>query len=378
VSIHDLIAIAIVCAGAGFWTLRLSVLFRGSRSDAVAADASDVSIIVPARNEAHNLPPLLESLRRLDPAPGEIIVVDDHSTDATASIARAGGARVVTPPPLPDGWLGKPWACHTGAQAATGRYLLFTDADTVHAPDSLGRALARMRQTDAGLLSVVPTHIVRALWERLQGVFQLLLLIACKAGGTGGGERRFSIGQYLLFRRDAYDDIGRHPAVKHRVAEDLAFARMIEDRGHRFELLEARGLMKVRMYPEGLGGFVRGWRRNFREGMAAAGVAGVVEISLIIGWLLGLPLLLVGAALAGDAIGLAVWAGLYVVTAAEIARRQRRLGDLPVWSAPLYPLFAGLFIVISALAVVDRLRRAPVQWKSRSVKIAAGMGSHVD
>lgn len=383
---------AIVVVGAAVWRRRMGALDRVRDRAAVRAPgaALPVSIIVPARNEAHNLPALLASLRALEPAPLEIIVVDDLSTDGTGDIAAAAGARVIAPPPLPAGWNGKPWACHAGAGAARGAYLLFTDADTVHAPDSLGRAMARLESSRAALLSVVPTHIVRAVWERLQGVFQLLLLVATRAGaaergGPGAGrehERRFSIGQYLLFRRDAYERIGGHEPVKQRIAEDLAFARLIISAGLELALVFAPGMLCVRMYPEGLGAFVRGWRRNFREGLTAAGAGGVLEMIAVIGWLLGVPLAAlsavsaavssavpaaVPAAVIGGQVGpFALWAAVYLVTVVEIGRRQRDLGAFPWWSALLYPIFAGMFVLVSALAVIERLRGAPVIWRGRT------------
>lgn len=386
-----LLLAAIVIAGAALWRRRMGALsrlrerapaFSDSASGAtVSSDGSSetspaslpVSIIVPARNEAHNLPALLASLNALAPAPLEIIVVDDHSTDGTGAIAAVAGARVITPPPLPAGWNGKPWACHAGAGVARGAYLLFTDADTVHAPDSLGRAMARLARAGAGLLSVVPTHVVRAAWERLQGVFQLLLLVATRAGaaepapGARGREheRRFSIGQYLLFRRDAYERVGGHEPVKQRIAEDLAFARLIRAAGLDVALAFAPGMLCVRMYPEGLSAFVRGWRRNFREGLRAAGAGGVLEMIAVIGWLLGVPLAALGAALRAEPALAAAWSAVYLVTAVEIARRQRDLGAFPWWSALVYPAFASMFVLVSALAVIDRLRGAPVIWRGR-------------
>jgi 4,4'-diaponeurosporenoate glycosyltransferase len=370
-----LLPVAVCVAGFLAWTLRLRRAFRVTAPPLTgSADQTRVSIIVPARNEAHNLPALLASLRGLTPPAHQIIIVDDHSTDGTGDLARAAGAIVVTPPPLPAGWLGKPWACHAGAQAATGDLLLFSDADTVHAPWSLTRAIARLQATGADLLSVIPTHAVVALWEKLQGVFQLLLLVACRAGGEARrGERRFSIGQYLLFRRDAYQRVGGHPAVKDRVAEDLAFARLVEHGGMRFDLLYAPGLMTVRMYPEGLGGFWRGWRRNFREGIASAGLGGGLEMVAVVGWLLGLPLFATQALLAGAPLLAVAWLGAMAVTAAEIARRQRGLGDLPAWGALLFPLPVLLFVAISVAAVVDKARRAPVRWRGRSVVTGAAL-----
>lgn len=372
----------LVLLGAALWTWRLGTLFRGrARAEDIArGSVLPVSIIVPARNEAHNLPSLLASLKALDPAPLEIVVVDDHSTDGTGDIARAAGVCVVSPPPLPAGWNGKPWACRTGAAEARGEYLLFTDADTVHAPGSLGQAMAALRARDASLISAVPTHIVRAAWETLQGVFQLLLLVATRAGapaardGAGGAgpaagrthERRFSIGQYLLFRRDAYERIGGHEPVKQRIAEDLAFARLISDAGLGLGLVFSPGLLGVRMYPEGLGAFVRGWRRNFREGLTAAGAGGVIEIVAIIGWLLGVPMAALWAAAAGLMPLALGWAVVYLATAVEIARRQRSLGAFPLWSGLFYPVFVGMFVLVTALALIDRWRGTTVIWRGRA------------
>jgi 4,4'-diaponeurosporenoate glycosyltransferase len=363
-----MIGILLALAGAAVWTVHLRGLRRlGPEPGSPDGDLPSVSIIVPARNEAHNLPALLQSLRRLQPAAAEVIVVDDHSTDGTASVAAAGGARVVGAPPLPPGWMGKPWACRAGAGVARGEYLLFTDADTVHGPDSLALALGHARRTGADLVSVVPTHIVRAAWEHLQGIFQLLLLVATGATRPGRGERRYSIGQYLLFRRDLYDHLGGHEVARDRIAEDLALARAVEEAGGRFALLHSPGLLRVRMYPEGFAGFVRGWRRSFREGMAAAGIAGVAEITLVMAWLLGVPLALAGAAAAGAATATLGWSLAYAATAVEIGRRQRQLGRFSAVGAALYPGFCVIFVLISVLAVLDRAFGAPVRWKSRAL-----------
>ena len=216
--------------------------------------ASANRAVQPARDEAHNLPRLLASLARLAPAAHEVIVVDDHSTDGTGELARAAGATVITPPPLAPGWLGKSWACHAGAQVATGDYLLFTDADTEHGPGALGLALARA--ATAELVSIVPTHRVEAGWEKLQGPFQLMLLVAGRAGAEAThGARRYSIGQYLLFERATYLRIGGHAAIAGEIAEDLHLAARVVDGGGRFALVHAPGALGVRMYPEGVAGF---------------------------------------------------------------------------------------------------------------------------
>jgi hypothetical protein len=318
-----------------------------------------VSIVVPARDEASNLPTLLASLDRLAPPAGEVIVVDDHSTDGTGALARAAGATVVTPPPLPDDWIGKSWACARGAREAHGAWLLFTDADTEHAPDALARVMAHQRATDADLVTVVPTHTLVAPWEHLQGPFQLLLLVA--------SGRDYAIGQYLLFRRRAYDRIGGHAAVRHRLGEDLALHAAVRADGGRTAVVHAPGLLRVRMYPEGLGAFLRGWRRSFRDGIGVAGWRGVLAVLLVFAWLGGLPLALGGALLAGDLTASAVLGGAWLASTVEVARRQRRLGAFSPWTAALAPLSLLAFAACTAAALFDQLRGAPVRWRGRAI-----------
>jgi hypothetical protein len=367
---------ALVAAlGFATWTWRLAPLARARRERTARASpraVPTVSIIVPARNEATNLPALLASLARLEPAPLEIIVVDDDSSDGTGELARRAGARVVRPGPRPAGWLGKPWACAAGAAVARGDWLLFTDADTVHAPDSLATAAGAAATTGAGLVSVVPAHVAVAPWEHLQGVFHLLLAIATRAGaGARAGERRFCIGQYLLFSRACYEGVGGHAAVRDRVAEDLAFAALATRAGQRYQLVGVPGLVQVRMYPGGLSDFIAGWRRNFREGVRSAGPGGVLELTMVLGWLLGAPLWTALALARGSVAGLVAGALAWALAAVEIARRQRGVLAAPRAATALaFPLFAALFAVVTVLATLDVLRRAPVSWKGRRIAVA--------
>lgn len=348
---------------------------RTADPGAAPADAT-LSIIIPARNEAHNLPALLASLAQLSPPPHQVIVVDDGSTDGTGELARAAGATVVSPPPLPAGWIGKSWACHAGAAHATGTWLLFTDADTVHAPWSARTALAAAVARKADLLSVVPTHAVVRAWEALQGAFFALLLLACRAGAPSAarqlGERRFSIGQYLLFRAEPYRALGGHERIRDRLAEDLALAEAVVADGGRFELLYAPGLCGVRMYPEGLAAFVRGWRRSFREGMRAAGGGGAFELVAAIGWLGGVPLVAALSLFTPTPWALlAATGGAYLLTAAVLAHASRELGAFPRLGALLYPLPVAAFVLVSALAALDALRGAPVAWRGRQIQLGS-------
>lgn len=307
-----------------------------------------VSIIVPARNEAKNLPALLHSLAAIrDPAP-EIIVVDDRSADDTAAIARAHGARVVAGLPLPSGWSGKQWACHQGAAVAEGDFLLFTDADTVHAPDGLARAIAAMQAQDLGLASCLPYHAGTTWWERLTGPFHLLLLAVTAPYADPKQKRVYAIGQFLLFRRAAYRTIGGHEAVKGAFVEDLPLANRALAQGVRYGVLAGAPYFHVRMYAT-LGDFIRGWRRNFRAGLGGSTALAPLEITLMI------------AAFAGGGAPL-----LTVLTIALAAFRQRDLGSFSIWGAVLFPFSLVLFCLVTALAVFDMVFARKLLWKGRA------------
>jgi glycosyltransferase involved in cell wall biosynthesis len=133
------------------------------------ATRARVSVIVPARNEAARLPPLLAGLRSQSRPVDELVVVDDASTDTTAAVAAARGAQVIAAPPLPEGWTGKTWACWTGAGHATGDVLVFLDADTQPAPDLVARLVEAVERggDHPGLVSVMPYHRMERQYECL-------------------------------------------------------------------------------------------------------------------------------------------------------------------------------------------------------------------
>jgi len=160
------------------------------------------------------------------------------------------------------------------------------------------------------------------------------------------------------------------------VAEDLAFADLIRKSGGRTTLWIEPGALKVRMYPEGFGAFIKGWRRNFREGIHSAGSFGFSEIFVSIVALLGPPIWMSGSILQGRVGDAAVFLGCYAVGAFTVGWHQRQVGDFRWISALSFPLFSAVFVFVSLLALVDRLVGAPVSWRGRStaVSVRAGMG----
>lgn len=203
-----------------------------------------LSIIIPARNEARNLARLLPSLQQLVyPGPLELIVVDDGSSDATGQVAAAHGARVLRIDHLPAGWKGKPHACHCGAQAATGAWLLFTDADTLHLPASAARSVSYAVQRDLDGLSLFLKQESKAWLDRLA-------LTAAYAGLFAGArpQDRLFNGQYVLLQRAVYFDSGGFAAVRAEALEDVALGARLRHLGYRVPILLGEDAAAVRMY----------------------------------------------------------------------------------------------------------------------------------
>ena len=238
-----------------------------------------VSVIVPARNEEENIRSLLTSLSALDYPSFEILVVDDESEDRTGELvasAPAGNAaalRLLRGAPLPEGWFGKPWACFQGAKAAGGELLLFTDADTAHEPDLLRWAVAGLLGEGGDVLTLVGRQVMGSFWERiLQPQFFVLLASRFPRAGTPRKPHQWrhaiANGQYLLFRRETYEAMGGHAAVRGEVVEDMRIAQLLVRDGRHLLVRDGRGL-QTRMY-RSLGGLVEGWSKNIATGALQA------------------------------------------------------------------------------------------------------------
>lgn len=361
---------------------------RGSRllddePDTVPDAAPPVSIVVPARDEGRTIARCVRAALDSRWPALEVVVVDDHSLDDTATRAREAAAgdprfRLVPAPPLPAGWMGKQWACATGAAQARGRLLLFVDADTQVAPDLVPRAVNALVRRDAALLSLVGEQRMESFWEKVVQPHVLVVL----AGRYGGTERiaaarsadaKVANGQCLLVRRDAYDAIGGHGAVRASVSEDLVLAKRVFEAGHEVALVLAPRQLATRMY-DSLGALVRGWRKNIYAGGRESMPLGVVgrllfPLLLLFPPLLSLvPPLALAAALAGLAApGVAAWAGLAcALCLGWWGLIHRRLG-LDAWWAVTFPLGAGvlLWIVLGAIA-----RGRTVEWRGRTYQSA--------
>ena len=273
----------------------------------VLTPAPDVATaIVPARNEAAVIAACVESLAR-QPEIAQILVVNDQSSDATADIVRGcmkqiPKLRLLETSNLPDGWVGKNHALWVGVQQARSPWLLFTDADATHAPNSVARALEIAHEQQAALVSFSPEQISRNWYEKALIPFIYLRLAKKFSYDRVNDPKSLEAaanGQFLLIRRDAYDAIDGHRGVAGEVLEDVAIALRVKQAGHRIWFGSGEGLVRTRMYTS-FGAMWEGWKKNLYRLMGGTRWAVIRETESTLPWipfvliLLGLkfPLLL--------------------------------------------------------------------------------------
>lgn len=229
---------------------------------------SMVSIILPVRNQASTLSDCVSSLVNLQYSNKEIIVVDGGSTDDTKKILDSFGTRIkiLEEEPLPQGWVGKNWACYLGYKQAKGDLLMFTDGDSIHSQESLTQTVSFMEQTNADLVTLAPAAILRTFWEKLlqPPIFWLIMMFVGGKWVNDDKKPRWALGngQYMLFKRAAYEKIGGHQAVRDRISEDYSLGRLVKAQGFKLRMVTASDALGVRMYSS-LHEIWRGWRKNF-------------------------------------------------------------------------------------------------------------------
>ncbi|MFZ9940753.1 MAG: glycosyltransferase [Luteolibacter sp.] len=331
----------------------LLIAARLRAKDHAAGEACDVSkasvsLIIPARNEEHNLPKLLASLGDQRTRLHELIVIDDGSTDRTAEIATSHGARVITSEPLPEGWRGKTWACHQGALAATGKLLIFMDADTWFEVGGLDQALARYR---GGAFSIGPYHAVKKFHEDFSIFFNVAMSIGTLPQGL--------FGQFLMISREAYERIGGHASVRGRVLENFRLAAACRENGIAVRSMNGKGMVSFRMYADGLGSLIEGWTKGFASG---ANHTPRHSLLLVIAWMSALMIPPLAGCLSGE---WSLWGHACALAALQVIWIGRMLGSFRLTSLALYPLPLAFFFFLFARSAMMSGKK--VRWKGRDI-----------
>ncbi len=371
------------------WVAPLLGLPRLARSTPSLGDVTPetgvpLSLVIPARNESAQIETVVRSALASTYTPLEVIVVDDRSTDDTAAKVRAltrgdPRLRLVAGRELPAGWYGKPWACQQGAEASVSDILVFTDADTTHHPELLGRAAAMLRRTSADLLTVAPRQLILTFWERVV-MPQIWALLGTRyhperVNRATRARDVVANGQFMMFRRSAYDAIGGHASVKGEVVEDMAMAQQVVRQKRKLYFVFAYDYMQTRMY-QTLGQLMEGWSKNLfigaRHSFPDEPLRRLLSPLMIIAgalyWIA--PPVALGAALLGCAPGL-LWPAAAASSLALVFWSLIAFGmETPIWYGLLYPLGALMVIVIMLRSAWRGTRR--VEWRGRVYNEATG------
>jgi glycosyltransferase involved in cell wall biosynthesis len=334
-----------------------------------AGEAPALSVVIAACNEEEKLPAAFRSLLAQEyPGPFEIVAVDDRSTDATPALldGLAGDAgadkRVVALHlrELPPGWLGKTHALYQGAKRATGRWLLFTDADIVFAPDALSRAVRLAEEAEADHLAIFMDLDLRGFWETVFGLsFGFLFSLRFRPWRVR--DRKSSaylgIGGFNMVRRAAYEKIGTHRAIALEVADDMELGRRVKVGGFQSEVASADGLLSVR-WQEGFDGLVRGLDKNAYAGMEYSPLkvlSGTFQLLFGVLW----PFLGLLFARGRGRTGYALAAGTITALAAAYARRSN-VHPAYALTIPLAPL---LMILVMFRSMIISERNGGITWR---------------
>ncbi len=366
------------------WAIPLLLLVRLLRRQPDVAtyppvDGIPVSVIIPARNEADNIANVVASVLASNYQSLELLVVDDRSTDDTADIlANFTDTRlkVISGEQLPDGWFGKPWACSLGAAAATGRILVFTDADTTHHPDLIGHTVSALQSESIDLLTLTSQQISGSFWERIvmPQVWAMLGLRYSPASVSNATRPHQVVanGQFIAVTRESYDELGGHGAVHDQVVEDLALAQHYFRHGKRLRMMHGESLLATRMY-RSLPAMIEGWSKNLHvgarqslSGLPLPSWAGPVGVMLGFSfWLV--PLVLLPLGVLSGAMGLAI--ALSATFWAAMLWGMK----IPVIYTLGYPLGAAVALGITVRSALRGRQR--IEWRGRTYS-TSGTDSH--
>jgi len=331
----------------------------------------NLSVLIPARNEAHNIRATLEAVLANRDCEFEVIVLDDHSTDHTASIVlefarRDARVRLESAPLLPSGWCGKQHACHVLAALAHHPLLVFIDADVRLAPDALTRMTLFMQESGVHLASGVPHQELGTFSERLLipqihfillGFLPIHFMRRTKIPALSAG-----CGQLFIARRDAYRQTGGHAIIRATLHDGVKLPRLFRQHGFKTDLFDATDIATCRMYRTNAETW-RGLGKNATEGLAAPATIIPMTALLLGGQMLPFILLAWAASLSPNALAATFLACGFACLPRLLAVKFFRQ---PVGGALLHPLGVIALLGIQWHALIRRAAGKSSEWKGRS------------
>ncbi len=349
----------------GVWNL---FLFRAPKQ--VSGPVPPVSVLMPARNEEARIRPALETIAETEGVEFELIVADDNSTDATADIVRSFAEddpriKLVSSPPLPEGWGGKNHACQFLSSKARHEHMIFIDADMIASPDCFARLSGHLANNKAALISGIPLQETGTFWERvviptihvmMLGYLPFIGMRLSKSPGFGA-----AVGQIIGVRKTEYLKVGGHEPIMATMHDGVQLARLFRRNGYFTDLVNVTDLCATRMY-EDVAGIWAGFMKNAHEGIATPIALPIWTVLLVGGHIMPLVLTVIAFA-AGLEPAIAVAALLLVYSFRfflALRFHQSLLGAL------LHPLGVGFMMVLNWIALFRRMAGRTVSWRDRA------------
>jgi glycosyltransferase involved in cell wall biosynthesis len=323
-----------------------------------------VSVIIPARDEAHIIERTVRAFLAQTYANLEVIVVNDRSTDGTGDIVRAirdDRLTVIDGVEPPAGWMGKPWALHQGSRAARGELLLFVDADLIYAPPALAAAVAYLQAQSVALLSLFPYIEMRGFGEYASMPMMTMVFFTFIPTWISNRTRfaRLAVGGGTgnLVVRDVYESSGGHEALSDAVVDDIALARLIRRSGWKTETIRADDLVSLRMY-HGVREVVDGFTKNTFSALGRNYIAGFLVVAGCVIFHMA-PYVL---ALTGDRISIATIV-IISLTRVILFRALRYRLDAAIF---LHPVMAAIWTWIFIRSIWLTGIRRKLLWRGRT------------
>jgi len=351
-----------------------------------------VCVVVPAYNESRVIVGLIHSLQAETYAQLRVVLALDRCTDNTAALARAAIAgderfEIVEIDACPGDWAGKVNAVHAGVTRSRGasdaEYLLFADADTIFSPGCIASSLAMMRHRKLDFLSLLSTLTYETWFERtvqIAATFELMRQYPLTLANAPRDRRAFANGQFMLFRRDAYEAIGGHASVRGALLEDLALARLVNEVRRNAGVFLAAGLFHCRMYAD-WSQFRRGWKRIYIEASNRKArrlslsarrtrwLGTIIPVWMLVAVPFGALIVVhdvqMGCILLALSLAaLLVWIGTQM--------RICAMARAPVWIGPLHIIGAWLTANLLGEAASDLQLRRATRWGGRNYDLPTG------
>lgn len=373
VTVLLLVGAVVVLVAQGLALLMAAQMPRldGAPPPATSAATPKVSVVIAARDEEDDLPEALASLVAQDYPSLEIVVVDGGSSPRLRDEVqtRFPSVRRLDEPPLPDGWVGKNWACAVGAGATTGEWLLFVDADVRLAPTAVRTTIEWAERERAAITSLAPRVEMVGFWERVVLPFYIqVILTGYRAPHVNRATSRTAManGQYWLVRRTDYEALGGHAAVRGQILEDVAIAARFRAAGKPLRIAWAPALARTRMYRDRHEMF-EGILKNV-HGRKFSGPRQVGFLAAPVG-LFWLPLGLLPFGIAVGSLPVALAGAILVFALFGKHVAFARAVGAPARYGLLYPLAVGFYVVVVGVSLGRGLRRGTVRWKGRAYPV---------